>query len=348
MPTSSRPWNPSASASSHPGSASASLFSSATNSLSETANPWLLAAQNPRLQELRTNCTRNAFSFENSASTISAEPSPDPLSTTITSNGARVRCAASESKHARKRSRRFQFTTTTEMLPLRYLPNWCIIPIADVDMDSIGEMLRRARNQRGMSLDEVAARTRINRKYLDAIETGDRSSIPGGFFFKSFVRQYAAALAADDPDFLQDVEETLAAEQPATPPAQADDEVLKALAALPVTERSTSMSANAPVTTYVILLVLVLIGCTGLYMWWHRAQQAEASVRMQRQQQTQTSVPPVPAQTTAKAPTPQSVEPAAAPPVAAKPAPSAVEPISPAPAPVPATGPITLEITATD
>jgi len=200
-----------------------------------------------------------------------------------------------------------------------------------------------------MSLDEVAARTRINRKYLDAIETGDRSSIPGGFFFKSFVRQYAAALAPDDPDFLQDVEEALAAEQPATPPAHADDEVLKALAALPVTERSSSMSANAPAATYVILLVLVLIGCTGLYMWWHRAQQAEASVPAPVQQQTQPIVPaPGTQQTSLKEPAAQRVEPASPPPVAAKPAPAAVAPVSPAPAPAPATGPITLEITATE
>lgn len=150
-------------------------------------------------------------------------------------------------------------------------------------MDSTGEILRRARTQRGYTLDEVATRTRINRKYLSAIEEGDRGAIPGGFFYKSFARQYAAALSTDDANVLEDVEHSLAAEEPPAPPPP-DEEVLKALATRAEQESASSaLSAPRSATAYAILLVLAIAGTSGLYMLWHRAQQAQAAGEATRQ-----------------------------------------------------------------
>ena len=61
-------------------------------------------------------------------------------------------------------------------------------------MDSPGTILRRARSQQGLELAELAARIKINRKYLEAMEADNWKNLPGGFFYKSFVRQYAGAL----------------------------------------------------------------------------------------------------------------------------------------------------------
>jgi len=141
-------------------------------------------------------------------------------------------------------------------------------------MDSIGAALRRARDKRGLTLDDVAARTKINLKHLEAIESGDRSAIPGGFFYKSFARQYAAALSAGDPDLVDEIEELLAAEQRPTHPVARDEEVIKVMSSMPVQERA---SWNPSAASYAIFLVLALIGCSGLYAWWHRTQQAHAS-----------------------------------------------------------------------
>jgi len=132
-------------------------------------------------------------------------------------------------------------------------------------MDSIAEIVRRARKERGLTLDEVAASTRINRKYLEAIESGDRTAIPGGFFYKSFVRQYAAALATDSNKVVDEVDQVLDAEEPAVP-AEQDDELLKAIAAsAPAPERSGHRWVPSTFG-YVILLILALIGSTGAYM----------------------------------------------------------------------------------
>ena len=64
-------------------------------------------------------------------------------------------------------------------------------------MFSVGEVLQRARLDQGMDLTTVATRTKIKPKYLQAIEAGDRKSLPGGFFYKSFVYEYATFLGVD-------------------------------------------------------------------------------------------------------------------------------------------------------
>lgn len=62
---------------------------------------------------------------------------------------------------------------------------------------NIAERLRRARQERGMSLDELSVKTRIPVRHLETIEAGRGPDLPGGFIGKSFVRQYAAAVGLD-------------------------------------------------------------------------------------------------------------------------------------------------------
>lgn len=69
-------------------------------------------------------------------------------------------------------------------------------------MESIGTRLLREREAQGLSLEEVAERTRISLQYLRAIERDEASELPGGFFYRSFVRQYASTLGLED-DFAQ-------------------------------------------------------------------------------------------------------------------------------------------------
>jgi cytoskeleton protein RodZ len=142
-------------------------------------------------------------------------------------------------------------------------------------MDSIGETLRRARDERGLTLDEIASRTRINRKYLEAIERGDREAIPGGFFYKSFIRQYVGVVGDKDSRLADEIARVMASEEPAVP-SEPDDQILKAMAANPPPERLTR-SRNVSTTTYFVLLILALAGSSGLYMWWHRGQQAQTA-----------------------------------------------------------------------
>jgi cytoskeleton protein RodZ len=65
------------------------------------------------------------------------------------------------------------------------------------DALTVAEQLRSAREQSGLSLDEVAAYLKIRRVYLDAIEEGRDSDLPGHTYAVGFVRAYADYLKLD-------------------------------------------------------------------------------------------------------------------------------------------------------
>ena len=64
-------------------------------------------------------------------------------------------------------------------------------------MSSFGETLRRERELRQISLREIAEATKINLRYLDALERDDFRHLPGGVFNKGFVRAYAQFIGID-------------------------------------------------------------------------------------------------------------------------------------------------------
>ena len=65
-------------------------------------------------------------------------------------------------------------------------------------MPAFGENLRREREMRGVSLEEISSATKISLRFLDAIEREDFSKLPGGIFSRSFVRTYAHYLGLDE------------------------------------------------------------------------------------------------------------------------------------------------------
>jgi cytoskeletal protein RodZ len=64
-------------------------------------------------------------------------------------------------------------------------------------MASFGEMLRREREMRGVSLREIADATKISVRFLQALETDRLEILPGGVFRRAFVKQYARHLGLD-------------------------------------------------------------------------------------------------------------------------------------------------------
>ncbi len=60
-----------------------------------------------------------------------------------------------------------------------------------------GTFLRQAREQRGMTLQELAVTTKISARVLDALERNDPSRLPGGIFARAFVRAYAREVGLD-------------------------------------------------------------------------------------------------------------------------------------------------------
>jgi cytoskeleton protein RodZ len=61
-----------------------------------------------------------------------------------------------------------------------------------------GEHLRRERELRGVSLEEIAAATRISTRFLEALENEQWDRLPGGAFNRGFIRSIARFLGLDE------------------------------------------------------------------------------------------------------------------------------------------------------
>jgi cytoskeletal protein RodZ len=69
---------------------------------------------------------------------------------------------------------------------------------------TLGEKLRQAREERGISIREVAEQTRISSLYLESIENDNFKPLPGGIFNRGFVKSYAKFVGVDENEALQD------------------------------------------------------------------------------------------------------------------------------------------------
>ncbi len=65
-------------------------------------------------------------------------------------------------------------------------------------MPTLGEELRRRREERGISLNDISESTRIGTRFLKAIETDNFSILPGGIFTRSFIRAYAKQVGMNE------------------------------------------------------------------------------------------------------------------------------------------------------
>jgi cytoskeletal protein RodZ len=58
------------------------------------------------------------------------------------------------------------------------------------------------RQRRGISLESIAASTKLSTRQLDAIEAGDFERLPGGVYNTSYIKQYARAIGFDETNLL--------------------------------------------------------------------------------------------------------------------------------------------------
>ena len=72
----------------------------------------------------------------------------------------------------------------------------------DACMAGVATLLRSAREHAGLTIEEIAARTKISPAALAAIERGDFDRLPGEFFARAFVRSYAQELRLPVPEVM--------------------------------------------------------------------------------------------------------------------------------------------------
>jgi cytoskeleton protein RodZ len=115
-------------------------------------------------------------------------------------------------------------------------------------MPTLGEELKHKREQRGITLAEIAEATRIGTRFLKAIETDNFSILPGGIFTRSFIRAYAKYVGMNEEDaiglYIQQVAGPAVEQQEsqAQPVAAAAPALQKPKKASPVANRPTPIA----------------------------------------------------------------------------------------------------------
>jgi cytoskeleton protein RodZ len=67
----------------------------------------------------------------------------------------------------------------------------------ETERPGIGHLLERARQVRGVSLEEAERATRIRKDYLQKLESDDYTTMPEPIYVRAFVRAYADYLGLD-------------------------------------------------------------------------------------------------------------------------------------------------------
>ncbi len=75
-------------------------------------------------------------------------------------------------------------------------------------MTELAIRLKEAREEKGMSLDELQAATKIQKRYLTALEEGNYDVIPGNFYVRAFIKQYAEAVGLDSDQLFEEYKKT--------------------------------------------------------------------------------------------------------------------------------------------
>jgi cytoskeleton protein RodZ len=124
-------------------------------------------------------------------------------------------------------------------------------------MGVFGDRLRREREMRGITLEEITESTKISRRHLEALEEEHFDQLPGGVFNKGFVRAYARFLGLDEDQAVADYS-AASNEQPEAEnkfPLEIHDEPNREL---------NPRSSNLPLVFAIAALVGILVG----YGFW--------------------------------------------------------------------------------
>ena len=126
-------------------------------------------------------------------------------------------------------------------------------------METIGKYLKRVRETCGYSLEDVAGITRINLRYLEAIEKDDFEKIPGETFSHGFIRSFARCIGISDEEISRKIRETLKTEPQAVNTQNQDDMAERSVVRKPGKARII-LPAAAAVILAALLIVLFTSG----------------------------------------------------------------------------------------
>ena len=144
-------------------------------------------------------------------------------------------------------------------------------------MNSLGDYLRRAREEQGRSLDDIASARRVNRKFFEEIERGVFTNLPQTYV-RAFIRAYALEVNLDPAEALRLYEGDRRTAESISPPPS--DRVPPATGGISMVgehaqEISSQRVQNKQGKVLLIFSLLLLIGLAVTLLWIHNEQKPE-------------------------------------------------------------------------
>jgi cytoskeleton protein RodZ len=138
-----------------------------------------------------------------------------------------------------------------------------------------GEHLKREREMRGVSLDEICTATRIATRFLEAMENEEWERLPGGVFNRGFVRAVARYLGLDEDGLVAEYILSMS-ERSGTPTSAWTNQQPQQLAG----PWPANPDVNWPLRVGLLLLAALLFAGAGWLSWrWYTAQRAQTAAR---------------------------------------------------------------------
>ncbi|WP_141433483.1 RodZ family helix-turn-helix domain-containing protein [Bacillus sp. 03113] len=135
-------------------------------------------------------------------------------------------------------------------------------------MSELGNRLKEARLSKGLSLDDLQNATKIQKRYLVGIEEGNYSMMPGKFYVRAFIKQYAEAVGIEIEELLVEFKDEI--------PATMNDDIPEKLSRV---QARPAISNNSTKILSVLPKILITIFVIGfLVLIWYLLQQ-NAGVR---------------------------------------------------------------------
>ncbi|MFJ7730368.1 helix-turn-helix domain-containing protein [Lysinibacillus sp. NPDC097231] len=122
-------------------------------------------------------------------------------------------------------------------------------------MAELGTRLKEARLSKGYSLDDLQEITKIQKRYLVGIEEGNYSIMPGSFYVRAFIKQYADAVGLNAEEIL----ESYKSELPSTPNDQVSQSMTNSPSRRKVSKGPSNKMMEAMPKVIVGLFIIVII-----------------------------------------------------------------------------------------
>ena len=143
-----------------------------------------------------------------------------------------------------------------------------------MDNEHFGACLRRAREERALTLGDVAATTKVPRSSLELLEAGDLGALPAEVFVRGFIRSYARAVGMNEVEPLALYDRAIRARTEATRAVSSTPVVDPDLAGVGAGTEDDGMAPRRGLGLAVFVIILLLIATITLSLLLRRPPQS--------------------------------------------------------------------------